>query len=85
MNHSLSPKSMRVAVAAAAALCPPTDEYPETPQDVGFAPRLDGYLALLPRTQRLAVQLYFWALNWVPLLLLFSWRTFLGLSAARRE
>lgn len=75
-----SSRPQRVAAALAGALAPPTPDYPETPADVGFTPRLDAFLRKLPWPERLGVGLFFRLVDWSPLLTGWSWRRFLALS-----
>lgn len=81
MTTGLSSRAQRVAAALAGALAPVTEQSPETPEQVGFTPRLDGFIARLPWPERYGVRAFFALVNLSPLLTFFSFRTFLSLPA----
>ncbi len=82
MGSGLSTRAQRVASALAGALAPPTPESPETPEEIGFTPRIDAFVARLPWPERFGVRAFFTLVNLAPLLTLFSPRTFLSMPAA---
>ena len=80
MTNGLSSRAQRVASALAGALAPSTDASPETPDQIGFTPRLDGFIGRLPWPERFGVRAFFVLVNLAPILTFFGLRPFLALG-----
>ncbi len=67
MGQALSAYHLKVASAAVAALAPPTEAFPDTPESVGFGPRFAGYVGMLPSWEARGVRLFLRLLDFLPL------------------
>ncbi len=84
-SAGLSSTEMAVAEALAEVLAPPTPAFPERTQDVGFADRLNRFLALLSWEDRIGIRLYLRLLDWLPRLCFRSFRRLSQLDVEARR